>query len=103
MLLGDMMVNAIDATLQDGKIPLNGVGVSVATYILFDGVIDYLVTGEALANIQIDSTLVSAQVRPWRYLLFDDRLEVGGVDSRNMEGRDATAALHQGNDWFMAR
>lgn len=102
VLLADVVINAVDAALQNREASFDVIGVSVATYIFLDRVVDCLVTGEALAHAQIDAALVSTQVRFRRNLLFDDRLEVGGVDVRNMEGRDATVALDQSDDRFAA-
>jgi hypothetical protein len=37
-----------------------------------------------------------------RNLLFEDRLEIGGIDVRDMKGRDATFALHKRDHGFVA-
>jgi hypothetical protein len=102
MLLADVMIDAIDAAFQDREISLDRVGVGVATDILFCRVIHSLMAGEALADRCIEAALVSAQIRLRRNLLFEDRLEIGGIDVRDMKGRDATFALHKRDHGFVA-
>src|SRR3982751_1884288 len=80
-----MVVNSINAALQDREVAFNGIGVGIATNIFFGGMVDGLVTGEALVGFQVDSALIGAQVRLCGNLFFDDRLHISRVDVRNME------------------
>jgi len=68
VLLADVMIDSVDTALQDREIPFNGIGVRIAANIFFGGMVDGLVTGEALVGFQVDSALIGAQVRLWETL-----------------------------------
>jgi len=85
MLCADMMVNAIDAALENRKVTLDGVRVRVTANIFLSRMVHGLMAGEAFANLQIDAALIGAQMRFGRNLFLEDRLQIGRIDIRNME------------------
>lgn len=97
------MIDAVNSTLQDRKITFDGIGINVAANIFLDRMVDSFMASKALADLRIEFALIGAQIRLGRNLLFDDRLEVGGIDVRDVERCDATTAFDQCDNGFVAR
>jgi hypothetical protein len=62
VLLADVVIHAIDAALEDRKVTLNRIRMRIAANIFADGVNDRRVTGEFLANLPIDTTLICPEM-----------------------------------------
>ena len=63
MLLAHMVINAVDAALDDRKEAFNGIGVSVAPNVLIGRMIDRAMTGELLSNLPIDAAFIGTKMR----------------------------------------
>src|SRR3954451_5055621 len=110
MRLANMVIDAVDAALQDREISFDGVGMRVAANVFLDGMIDSLVAGEALADLGINGALVGAQIRLGRNFFFEDRLQIGGIGVRDMKdltrplrSTSATTGSWRGNFFAQAR
>src|SRR3954465_8221143 len=103
MLLADVTVHAIDATLEDREIAFNRVSVRVASYVLFDRMIDRRMAGETRADLGVNRGLIGAQVRFLGNSFHQDRLEGLCRNVCDMPRPYLTAALYQRHDGFMLR
>jgi hypothetical protein len=61
--LAHMVINAVDAALDDRKEAFNGIGVSVAPNVLISRMIDRAMTGELLSNLPIDAAFIGTKMR----------------------------------------
>ena len=52
VFLADVMIDAVDAALEDREIALNSVGVGISANVFLGGMVDYLMAGEARANFR---------------------------------------------------
>jgi hypothetical protein len=62
MLSRNVVVGSINPALQDREVTLRSVSICVAAYILFDGMIDGFVAGEAGTKASIDRAAVGAEM-----------------------------------------
>jgi hypothetical protein len=74
VLLADVMIDTVNAALEDREITLNGVGVCVAPDVFLDRMVDGFVAGEALADLRIYRALIGAEVRFFGDCVNQDRL-----------------------------
>ena len=95
MLFADVLINAIDTTLQDREEVFCGVGGCVAAHVLISRVIDSAVAGEPLANLPIHSAFVGPQVRGFVDTGFQDRPQVRGIHLRYVARTDTAIAFNQ--------
>jgi hypothetical protein len=78
VLLADVMIYAIDATLQYRKISFYSVSMCVTPNVLLCRVVHGLMTGEALADLRVNGAFVGTRIRPWRNLFLDYRTQISG-------------------------
>jgi hypothetical protein len=94
----DMLVDAIDAALQDREVALDGVGISLSPDIFFGGVVNRLIVRECGADRRVDVRFIGHEPAVFMGMLGDDRVEVCGGHVRDVEATDAAATLDQGHD-----
>jgi len=58
MLLADMVINTIDAALQDREVTLDGIGVNIASDVFAKAVIDHAMFHEVAPDALIGRALV---------------------------------------------
>jgi hypothetical protein len=101
VFLADMLVNAIDAALEDREVSLGGIGRRIAANVFLLRVIDGAVTGKALASLPVDAALIGPQVRGNVDFGFKNGSQIHGSHFRDMMGTDAPFAFYQSNDSFL--
>lgn len=67
-MFAHVLVHAVDATLEDRKIPFNGVRMGVAPDVFVGRMDDGAVAGKLLADPPVDAALISAEMRIRRAL-----------------------------------
>src|ERR1051326_4245345 len=96
MLLADMLVNAINAALEDRKIVLDHVGMHIAPYILAPAVIDSPMTAqEHPMHPVIDAGLVGMNARVTLHLIGQDAHQSMRIGLLDLKTADFPAALDQ--------
>ncbi len=96
VFFADMLVNAIDAALEDREVSLSGIGGRIAAR-----VIDGAVTGEPLASFPVNAALVGSQVRSDINFGLKDWTQIGGSHLWDMMGTDAPFTFDQSDDGFL--
>src|SRR5262249_55572850 len=95
----NVLVNAIDATLQDTEIPLNGVGVDIASHVFLSVMIDRaMAASEVPADATVDIRAISHEAAISVGVQSEDRMQGSGGHVRNMEAANLAAALQQSHD-----
>src|SRR5208282_4165027 len=94
VLLADLVVNPVDAALQDGPDALNSVGSSAALGIDASHVIDRLVAKEQPIKAQIAGRFIREQSRAYFYVVMDGLLQAGraGIGQRHRNRLAVTGA-----------
>src|SRR5206468_12370616 len=93
VFLAHVLIDAIDAALQDREVIFGGIGRGIAPHIFFLRMDDGAVTGELLPSLPVNAAFVGAQVRSVVYFGFKDGPQIRGVHFRNMSRADTTLAL----------
>ena len=102
MLLADVMECSVNAALEDGKVAVHRVGVSIAAHVPADTVVDRTVTGELAADFFRCRAFVGHDVRFGGHLLLKDGAEIVGIDGRNVVRADLAAKLDKRKYGFLA-
>lgn len=100
---GDVLINAVDAALEDRKVALDGVGVGVAPDVFLGAVVDGLVRSEVPADAGIDRRLVAHEAAVHVGVAPEDGPQQLGSDVRDVEAADLAAALYQRHDGLLGR
>jgi hypothetical protein len=95
MLFADMLIDAIDAALQDRKEVLGGIGGGVPANVFVRRMVDGAMASEPFTNFPIDAAFISAQVRRFVDPGFKDRTQVGGIHLWHMARTDLPVAFNQ--------
>jgi hypothetical protein len=101
MFLADVLIDTVDPSLQDRKVPFSSIGVGIASYIFVLGMNDCLVAGEFLADLPIDAALVCSEVRCFVDSSFKDRPQGRRGHFRDVIRANAALAFYQGNNGFL--
>lgn len=99
----DVLINAIDAPLEDGKVAFDGIGEGIAPHVFLGGMIDGLVVGERAPDRGIDQRLIAHKPAVRMGMAGDDGIEVVRGHVRNVEAADFAIALDQGHDGLLDR
>jgi hypothetical protein len=91
--LADVVISAVNAAFQDREETLGTVRVNIALDVLFGGMRDRLMRGEAPAEPAIDLVLIRMQPRFTRNRAQDDRADRRRRDVRDMVRAGFAAAL----------
>jgi hypothetical protein len=103
MFLADMLVNAIDAALENREVSLSGIGGRIAADVLLLRVIDSAVTGEPPASLPVHAALVGSQMRSNINFGLKDWAQICGSDLLDMMGTDPPFTFDQSDDGFFRR
>src|SRR5579863_9558509 len=95
MLLAAMLVDALHPALEDRKEALDGVRMGIAAHPFLGTMINAFVAGEALADTAVLVRLVGHQGASLIGMGENDRMQVAGLDTINVERPSAPAALNQ--------
>lgn len=103
MLIGDMVVDANDAALQDREVIFDCVRVpEMGADVFICGMVDATVHHlQALRDSGIDRAVIGHKHGCLIDLLFDDGLECLAIDIGDMECADASVAFNQGENGFL--
>jgi hypothetical protein len=101
MFLADMLINAVDAALEDREVPLGSIGVSIASDVFFLSVDDGLMASELLADLPVNAAFVGAKVRSLVDPSFKNWAQIRGVHFRDVVRADAPLAFDQGDNRFL--
>ena len=96
-----MLIDAVKPALEDREIALDGVGISVATNVLFGGMHDGLVRGKIPANPSVDSGFVGHETAIAVCVPANQRTEHLRSNVRNMEATDVTIPLDKCHDGLL--
>lgn len=100
----DVLVNAVDAALEDAEVTLNGVGVDIAPDVFLGAVVDGLVpTTEAHADVGGHTAIIGHVAAVGVDVLGQDWPQVVGIDVGDVEAADMAPTLHQGYDNLLGR
>src|SRR6266851_2970123 len=102
-MLAHVLIHAVDATLEDRKITLNGIRVSIAPYVLIRRMDDGPMARKPLPDFPIDAALIRAEVRIGRECFGNYRLQRSGGHVRDVVRSDPAATFHQRHDCFLRR
>src|SRR5690349_10239368 len=97
------MIRSMDTAFEDREIALDCISVSVAPDILFDGTIDGLMAGEALADLGVDRALTGPEVGFLGDCVNQDRLQRLCCHFWHMTRANLTAAPYERHNGFMLR
>ena len=95
MSLGHVLIDTIDAALEDGEITLNRIGVNVTPDVFAAAVVDSGGFGEVPRNAGVDVAFVGQEPAFGGNILADDGAKIGSGHVRHMETADDPAAFHQ--------
>jgi hypothetical protein len=98
MNFGDVLVNAVDASLEDAEIALNGVGMDIATNVFAVGVVDGAMRSEVVADIGVNLGLVGHQDAIERNVARHGAAQGVGANSREVERPYSAVTLDEGNN-----
>jgi hypothetical protein len=98
MGFGDVLIDAIDAPLEDAEISLNGIGMNVATDVLAFGVVDGAVRSKVVADEGVNVRLIGHQVGFKRDIAGHDTAYSVGADGGHVERAHVAVTFDKGND-----
>jgi hypothetical protein len=101
MFLADVLIDPIDAALQDREVVLRCIGVRIAANVFILRVNDGLMAREFLARFPVNAALVSSQVGGFIDPFLKNWPQVRRIHFRDMMGADAALALDQSDDCFL--
>lgn len=97
VLLGAMLIDALHATLENAVVALKGVRVGIAPDVLARAMRDELMLHEIPAEMGVLAGLVRHDGGLFGDVGTDDRHEMGGRRTIDVEGPDHAAALDKGH------
>ena len=100
MFLAHVLINTVDAALEDREVPLRSIGVSIASDVFFLSVDHGVMAGELLADLPVNAAFIGPEMRGFVNPSFKDRAQVRGINFRDMMRTDATFAFDQGDNRF---
>src|SRR5271165_5716489 len=103
MFLAHVMIDTIDATLEDREITLDGVRMCIPAHVFVDRMNDRTMAGELLADLPIDAAFVGSEMGVLGDRVDNDRLQRCGSDFRNVVAADFPAALDESKDGLFRR
>src|SRR5690349_18706835 len=92
--VANVVINSIDATLKDREITFNRVGMSIASDVLFYGVVDRGVVRESRSDLGIDWALIGAKICFLGGSINEDRFQRLGSDFRNVARPHFSTKFH---------
>lgn len=103
MLLTDMMIDAIDASLEDREVSLDRISVNIVSDILANAVIDHSMLLEPTPEALCGSTFVGHDKGCFVNLSGEDRTQGSGSHGRDVVRTHPSASLDQREDCLLAR
>jgi len=97
-----MVIRANDPALEDGKEPFDGVAMSIAANILVGAVIDHLMPGKLLSDVEIAAMRVGHQSGLWVDLRHDDGAQSFAGHIGDVIGASPSATLYERMDNSLA-
>lgn len=91
----NMLIDAIKATLKDGEIPFDGIGVHIPPHVLFASMIDGVVRSEIPANRTIHGRVVGNEAAIGMGVPPDERTKGLRSHVRNVEAAHAPVTFDQ--------
>ncbi len=85
MLFGAVLINTIDATLEDAEITLDGVGVHMPANVLFCLVGDGFVRRKVMTDVSLSGSFIAHEVAFSRDIPAHDATQVIGADCGDVE------------------
>lgn len=98
MGFADVLVDAVDAPLQDGEIAFDGVGGHVAARVFLGAVGDETILSEVPAELDVGCGFVGVEAAFGVNVAGDDRMQGLRGHVRDVKAADLPVALHQRHD-----
>ena len=103
MSFRNVMVNAVDAALENGEVSLDGVGVDISAHVFFLLVFDGPMLVEIPADTDVNLMLVGHETAIGVSVFSDDWMQICGSHVGNVESANLPAALNKRQDGLLWR